>query len=890
VLITLQDIEIELLLADAEGGQSVLATFHEILEVIFFTNQSVNQLDFWLEPLEPLLPIAEAFDCIDKDTWQRWSITIPKVRGIVNSLTSILSIEKRKSPISEYSASLEHALNQEFGSSMTGFTPLKAILLIGHFRRHYSRKYRDNSNFRTYDFPHLTELENVICGCARSPKHRQSDIVKEYLPEWINSMPPSLWRDTFLDISSRSPATFGYEFIHAARKILLYKDEFESHNPLSQPATQNDSLRISTGLTYVDSKLISSIGTEGPTNLNKKTIAIFDIVKMIRGTNPTEFDRRTVGTFREILMVISFGDFPADQLDIALKSIEQLMPIVKELSPIYTETWEQWTTTILKVRGLLNNIFPNAIQDKWRGQLKDSPLISCITSEIKANAPTGLLPAKAIVLIRFYAKLVKNPSELENSKFQIFHVFNAENNLADTIRKCCTLKWKHRELAQEYLPSWPSDSPEKWIESFIKNSKRMPKYYPDPHRPRSYNLDFIHTILETLNFTSSKSDNMASRGAAHLFESGKSQFTTQPNKNVDVIEAKVTSDTDAATLDVVAIKQINSVSLQQIPYRPTEELASPPTTKSFSVTTRPSHERISRSGKSQSVRPSLNLFQKLPSYEDADSDSIAPELQTVEPVQDTPADQPNQLAVIQSLEVRYTNYRTAMDNQRLPWSWDCLNIFEVAALTQALKESADVQDSSVLEKQGAFFVWLLLVTGQSIDQLLKFGLTHAIDLQGALLCGPIYRRFISSPPHAFQPNEQEKVLLRHHAEFIDLQLVPPFPLICRELGLIDPKIKPINHYQNIGTYLKLDVSGAESAIRQFLEQHRTRGLRLLPGRIRNVLNAELMKVSHDPVATHLLSSLPSDMPPAGVYYTSYSEDALQRIYDQATARIFGKQS
>jgi hypothetical protein len=101
------------------------------------------------------------------------------------------------------------------------------------------------------------------------------------------------------------------------------------------------------------------------------------------------------------------------------------------------------------------------------------------------------------------------------------------------------------------------------------------------------------------------------------------------------------------------------------------------------------------------------------------------------------------------------------------------------------------------------------------------------------------------------------------------------------------KIELTKHNQNIGRYLRLDEQAADKAVRQFLEPLRTRSIRLLPGKIRNVLGAEIMRASGDPVVTHLLSALPTDMPPSGIYYTSCSIEVLQRIYKQAVIKIFG---
>jgi hypothetical protein len=291
--------------------------------------------------------------------------------------------------------------------------------------------------------------------------------------------------------------------------------------------------------------------------------------------------------------------------------------------------------------------------------------------------------------------------------------------------------------------------------------------------------------------------------------------------------------------------------------------------------------------KKPTKRPVRNLFQKEITNPNANTAALAPTIFHVVPQADTPADQPVKLASIQSLEVRYSNYRTSMDNQRLPWAWDCINKFEIAAIREVLISHSMHNDATIAEKQGAFLVWLLLATGQSIDQILKFSLSHNQGNCGTLLAGPIYRRYIHPPPHSFRPNDEQKLLLSSHTNFIDLQLLPPYPILIHELGLKNSKVEILNRHQNIGSFLQLDGKTADITVRHFLAKHRTRDMRLLPGRIRNVLGIEIMRTSKDPVITHLLSALPTDMPPSGVYYTAYTEEVMERVYKEAATRIFG---
>ena len=908
-MVTLEDIELDIL-ADTDAGKSAVDNFREILDVIGFKEYSVDQIDLIFQVLEPLLPIAEELDHVDKDAWSQWATTVSKVRAIFQELYALTPLENRKNrPISAENNTLISALSAKTGFSISGFVPVKAILLIGCYRHYLYKKYVDTKFKRACINTDIGDLKFAINFCARYPAVNQK-IAEEYLPEWTHTSSPALWEESFLEKTSSLPATSAYKFIHTIRQILVIElgknvnsTTSKQENilatqpiPIPSPAqnisakTQFDEIEktIPADATSSETSVVTPEDWLDKNGKEEKTFSILGIVKIIRGGNPSFAEKTTVGNFREILMVLSFGECPVDQLDLALQSVESLLPIAKDLGPRYTDVWSRWTVTIQKVRAILRESFPSASQNTWRGKLKDFPLISCLATEINRKAPSGLLPAKAVALIRFYAKLVEKPSELENYSIQVFYVINAENNLADTIRKCCTLKWKHSDLAQEYLPDWPGPSPAAWMESFIKKSANAPVIIPIKYHPRSDKHDFIHTMSETLGFASNIVVNTPPSEPDYSAEYENSLAATPPHGIFDDIKITVLADTAAGASEVVTERPVDSPSSQQDDTRKTEPI--PSQEQNHSVVIQPATNNYSRSGRKHSVRPSFNLFPKQKVNVDADAEGIEPDIAHVVPQQDTPADQPTQLPVIQSLEIRYTNYRTAMDNQRLPWAWDCLNKFEIVVLRQALKDSATLENASVSEKQGAFLVWLMLAIGQSIDQILQLCLTHSANIRGALIFGPVYRKYIQSPPHAFRPSEHEKILLGSHGQFIDLSLAPPFPALFGELGLIDSNVKPNLQYKNIGAYLKLDNAGADKVVRQFLEKHKSRDMRLLPGKIRNVLSAEIMRVAQDPVATHLLSSLPTDMPPAGVYYTSYSEDVLRQIYNQATAQIFGAES
>ncbi len=568
-----------------------------------------------------------------------------------------------------------------------------------------------------------------------------------------------------------------------------------------------------------------------------------EIERIILGENPTDSDKSTAESFREILKVLLFDESIFDQLDSVFQAIEPLLPIAAEFDKRYTDVWARWSTTIRVVRDLLRKSFTRpsvtpsenykrkTFPNPWHGKIGKFPFITCLIAEINHKPSSGLLPAKAILLIKFYGRYRNDGIFSPNYYFY-------DKFLADTIRKFCNST--RILLGMEFIPAWPGSSPAEWRTEFLSLE---PRVAPDRRFVSDYPsrtpFDVLHALIITL---------------------------------------RLVSNDEPESSPITLLENPPSAQPKYLP----------PHDRRTTVVTQPLKERYSRSGRKLSVGPAFDIFHQQHARPDSNTVALAPDAIHVIPQQDTAADQPAQPAAVQSLEIRYTNYRTAMDNQRLPWTWDCLNRFEIIALRNALKESADLEHSTNSERHGAFLVWLLLATGQTIEQILQLGLGSSPSNRGALLFGPIYRRNIHSPPYAFHPNKEQSTLLYGHAEFIDLPLSPPFPALVAELGLIDSSVKPINQQHNIGTCLKLNELEADKAVRQFLEAHRTRSMRLLPGRIRNVLGAEIMRVSNDPVATHHLTALPSDLPPSGVYYTSFSNDVLTTIYKEAFTRIFGE--
>lgn len=548
-------------------------------------------------------------------------------------------------------------------------------------------------------------------------------------------------------------------------------------------------------------------------------------------TNPANGEL-AVSTFREILGVLSFDESISDQLDSTLQSIEMLLPIAESFDRKYTDVWPRWAVTIQQIRGILKNQIPdNAIHknekpaNPWRGKLGKFPLITCLVTPIESAAPSGITPAKAILLIRSYGR-TRNDGAF-STEYPDFEKF-----LADSIRKSCS-----RPVDQfwKFVPPWTSMANGEWRNSFLHSTRNFSSTSFRFQYPVRTNFQVIQSLRRTLELVSR--------------EGG-----SNTNGSLPLPAAKPRSS------DTLLQERSQSVVFQ------------PPDI----------HEEA-QTRRKRAKRSAFSYIYEQPTAPISDAEGLSPISVYVAPQAETPSDQPTLPSFVQSLEVRYTNYRTAMDNQRLPWDWDCLNIFEIEALLAALQASSEKYDSPAWEKQGALIVWLMLATGQSIEEILSFTLGQNQVGRSALLPGPIYVRSILPPPHSFHPSLKQQTHLANHESSIELALPAPFPSLLLELGLINSNVTQISQKQSLGACLSVDKHAAELAARQFLENHRTRNLRLLPGRIRNALSREIMQITNDPVIAHLLTSLPTDLPPTGVYYTSYPKEHLTSVYREAIA-------
>jgi len=296
-------------------------------------------------------------------------------------------------------------------------------------------------------------------------------------------------------------------------------------------------------------------------------------------------------------------------------------------------------------------------------------------------------------------------------------------------------------------------------------------------------------------------------------------------------------------------------------------------------------DNISQSTRS---RPTFTMTRQHQKIDDERyiGEALAPDRIKVISNGDVEAVQPTLPASISALEVRYSNYRTAIGNQRLPWQWDNLNSIEIELLVSSIVAQANEKKLTRNQSLGSFLVWLTLLKGQSLANILEFGWGRASDHQSGILFGLIYRRKITTATYAYEPKSEESKLLEKHHLYVDLKLLPPYPALINHCELLNPEEKSLKTKDlKIKDLFGLNEENADKYAREYLATIRTRTHRLLIGRIRNVLGQQLMNLTNDPVLTHLISALETDMPPTGVYYTSYQVDELKNAYHKAVKRI-----
>ncbi len=227
---------------------------------------------------------------------------------------------------------------------------------------------------------------------------------------------------------------------------------------------------------------------------------------------------------------------------------------------------------------------------------------------------------------------------------------------------------------------------------------------------------------------------------------------------------------------------------------------------------------------------------------------------------------------VEEQQQRYTNHRTAVGNQRLPFAWDQLSSYEIRNLTGALKRDL-VTDSSYPQ---SLLVALILLLGKPINEILMMPVTEPVDQDSLLISKCEWVRYIRTPSNAYSPEGR----LLHNLE-------PHVSSVCLELpSLLKPVLDTLLPRGNLRNSLGISLDEGEAMVRNYLTYLRAQApLRTTLGRVRGVLANILMQLSGDKTLVHLMTSLETEAPPSGVYYQHYRVAQIRQLYQQAIDRI-----
>ncbi len=223
----------------------------------------------------------------------------------------------------------------------------------------------------------------------------------------------------------------------------------------------------------------------------------------------------------------------------------------------------------------------------------------------------------------------------------------------------------------------------------------------------------------------------------------------------------------------------------------------------------------------------------------------------------------------EQLELKYCNYNTALDNQMLPATWYTLSQVELGYLAHCLRTDL------LKPHAGAVWVSLLLMTGQTIEQVHRMATTPANWNEDYIAKEGVWYRAFRLPKEAFAPRLDQRPFLNESSNCFAL----PFPdVVAKAAQLVVPTVSA--H----GDGLQI----IESSVRTYAQQLRDRsGLRFSPGRIAGSLKPAVMSICRDQVAVHLIAGRRQDAPPSGIFYASYRPATLSKIYQETVNRLLG---
>ncbi len=272
--------------------------------------------------------------------------------------------------------------------------------------------------------------------------------------------------------------------------------------------------------------------------------------------------------------------------------------------------------------------------------------------------------------------------------------------------------------------------------------------------------------------------------------------------------------------------------------------------------------------------------QDAPSTSDDDQDEVeplppsqSPEAPPSKPrAQAASEDEPESVDGGEARRAR-AGFRSALENQLLPWTNRQLNPVDTAALVPAMK--ASLAPGQAARDAVGVLAWAH-VTGQLVEQSLEIGRVPLAD--GSYLQGRTYMRFVAPQENAWEPTPEQAPLMRPHASHVPLVL--PFDVA----DWLDEKF-PKGHPGPLRNALRVSPQAAMAEIRAWLTELRqsTGGQQTL-GRVTWWLPIALYQVRADHVPPHLLCAINDGLPCPSAYYRSYEINKLSDLHRETLSR------
>ncbi|MBM5571569.1 MULTISPECIES: site-specific integrase [Deefgea] len=230
--------------------------------------------------------------------------------------------------------------------------------------------------------------------------------------------------------------------------------------------------------------------------------------------------------------------------------------------------------------------------------------------------------------------------------------------------------------------------------------------------------------------------------------------------------------------------------------------------------------------------------------------------------------------------LRSARYRSAMDNQFLPWAWPHLNRFETREIIEFLHQDSDQPDSQI----AVMLCVLSIVCGLNYQELGDIRIVnhfdpHAEYLQLCISEAAWMRRFPTLPGR-FKPNEQQQKILapfteQHRLPLPELAIQLLSDLCGSKTGVLADIIKMKRAEQ------------IEDVMRGYLTQVRARNrkVRVRPARLRAILFDVLMQNSGDDINSSLVINSDEHSPSVALYYYSAPQQTLISRYQDALEKI-----